>query len=159
MARTESPIELSLLVALLKEVGQVSPGPAGTVCRLGPWVLTTQRPEGSYRIDLALESSHARLAVEADGHDFHERTAEQAMRDRSRDRWMQGDGWRVLRFTGREIWRDATACADEILGHLAAPWGNKGSHRERYESLMKVAHDTTAALMIAAAEGSSRSQR
>lgn len=50
-----------------------------------------------------------RIAIECDGHDFHERTAEQAERDRSRDRALTATGWSVLRFTGREIWRDPFA--------------------------------------------------
>jgi very-short-patch-repair endonuclease len=52
--------------------------------------------------------------VECDGHDFHERTKEQAQRDKSRDRYLQANGWRVLRFTGSEIHRTPEKCADEI---------------------------------------------
>lgn len=59
------------------------------------------------------------LAIEVDGHDFHERTRAQAQRDKLRDRWLQARGWRVLRFTGSEIiYRDAAAAADEVLGML-----------------------------------------
>jgi hypothetical protein len=58
------------------------------------------------------------LIVECDGHDFHERTKEQARRDRSRDRYMTSLGFRVLRFTGSEIHRDAEACAQEISDQL-----------------------------------------
>lgn len=53
--------------------------------------------------------------VECDGHDYHERTAEQAERDRSRDREFQQSGYRVFRFTGREIVRDPVKCAMEVL--------------------------------------------
>ena len=52
--------------------------------------------------------------VECDGHDFHERTKEQARRDRSRDRRLQDAGYRVFRFTGSEIYRDPLGCADEV---------------------------------------------
>lgn len=54
--------------------------------------------------------------VELDGHDFHEKTREQAEHDKRRDRWFAAHGHRLLRFTGREVWRDATACVDEVLG-------------------------------------------
>lgn len=78
-----------------------------------------------YRIDFAFVSdswlpSQVRLAVELDGHDFHERTKEQAQRDKARDRWLTSRGWRVLRFTGSEVFRDAKACADEALRVMTA---------------------------------------
>lgn len=46
------------------------------------------------------------IAVEIDGHDFHERTKEQAMRDKQRDRAFASEGITVLRFTGSEVWKD-----------------------------------------------------
>lgn len=55
-----------------------------------------------------------RLIVECDGHDFHERTQEQAARDRQRDREAQLAGVPVFRFTGTEINRDAWGCAAKI---------------------------------------------
>ncbi|MCP5810307.1 endonuclease domain-containing protein, partial [Klebsiella pneumoniae] len=58
------------------------------------------------------------LLVECDGHNFHERTPEQAKRDRSRDRDLAFQGYRLLRFTGREIYHDADGCAREILRHF-----------------------------------------
>lgn len=57
----------------------------------------------------------ARLVVECDGHNFHERSKEQAMRDRSRDRALQEAGYTVFRFTGAELWRDPCACADQVI--------------------------------------------
>lgn len=73
---------------------------------------------GPYRVDLLLDvhvGEHRKtLVIECDGHDFHERTKEQARRDRSRDRWMTERGITLLRFTGSEIWRDALACAQQI---------------------------------------------
>ena len=75
---------------------------------------------GSYRADFlmlhrASLNTFAGIVVECDGHDFHERTKEQATRDKSRDREMQIAGYRVLRFTGSEIWRDAFKCADQVV--------------------------------------------
>ena len=58
------------------------------------------------------------LVVECDGHDFHERTKEQAARDRKRDREMSLDGYEVFRFTGSEIWRNPTGCALDVIN-----WG------------------------------------
>jgi very-short-patch-repair endonuclease len=55
------------------------------------------------------------VVVECDGHDYHERTKEQVARDRARDRDLQEQGYKVFRFTGSEIWRDAIGCADQAL--------------------------------------------
>ena len=54
------------------------------------------------------------VAVECDGHEFHNRTKEQAEHDRRRDRAFQALGLHVFRFTGREIARDAAKCAEEV---------------------------------------------
>lgn len=62
--------------------------------------------------------SYVRAAVECDGHDFHERTKEQAARDRKRDRDLQAAGYLILRFTGSEIARDPSAVAREIAGAI-----------------------------------------
>ncbi len=45
-----------------------------------------------------------RLVVELDGHEFHQRTKDQVSRDKKRDRAIVTRGWRVIRFTGSEIW-------------------------------------------------------
>jgi len=50
---------------------------------------------------------HCRYAIELDGHEFHERTKEQAQRDRERDRNLAAIGYQVLRYTGSEIYKDS----------------------------------------------------
>lgn len=77
-----------------------------------------------YRADFLIYSSWAEryVVIECDGHNYHERTPEQAAHDRKRDRAMAENGIRVLRFTGTEIYRDAPACArqaQEFAGWLA----------------------------------------
>jgi very-short-patch-repair endonuclease len=96
---------------------------------------------GEYRVDfLAVfvtsqkEPIH-RIAIECDGHDFHEKTKEQAARDKARDRTLTAAGITVMRFTGSEIWRDAGACADEVLNVLWSKWSEaveRGAFPERY---------------------------
>jgi hypothetical protein len=61
----------------------------------------------------------ARLVIELDGHDFHERTKEQAWRDKSRDRHLTAHGYTVFRFTGSEVHRNPYRVADEIDAYLA----------------------------------------
>lgn len=55
-----------------------------------------------------------KVAVELDGHQFHDATRERAAEDKSRDRDLVRDGWFVLRFTGTEVSRNAFACVDEV---------------------------------------------
>ena len=45
------------------------------------------------------------MAIECDGHDFHEKTKEQAQRDKEKDRILQANGWLIARFTGSEIYK------------------------------------------------------
>lgn len=79
--------------------------------------------EKTYRVDFAIMHRHrygmcSRLIVECDGHNFHERTKEQAARDRQKDRDIQSVGWKILRFTGSEIYADADLCADQIFTQI-----------------------------------------
>ena len=84
---------------------------------------------GKYRVDFLLryvdeymevdgkkDLTPAQLVVELDGHDFHERTKEQAQRDKSRDRALTDLGYHVIRFTGSEVYADPMKCAKEASG-------------------------------------------
>ena len=65
------------------------------------------------------------LIAECDGHDFHERTKEQAAKDRSRDREFQAKGYPVFRFTGSELYRAPYAKAGEAFMQMVRqiyPW-------------------------------------
>jgi very-short-patch-repair endonuclease len=61
------------------------------------------------------EHVSVKLAVECDGHAFHEKTPEQAKRDKSRDRDLLNNGFPVMRFTGAEIFADPLKCADQVV--------------------------------------------
>ncbi len=88
---------------------------------------TIQTPNGSYRVafllcgqfevyvpDLGDITVEVALAVECDGHDFHEKTKDQASHDKKRDRGLKAAGYEVVRFTGSEIWANPQNCAQEI---------------------------------------------
>jgi very-short-patch-repair endonuclease len=82
----------------------------------------TQVKIGTYSADMVVEWSLLdqdpityRSVIECDGHDFHERTKEQARHDRRRDRTIQEFGLPVLRFTGSEIHADAAACGRQVM--------------------------------------------
>jgi very-short-patch-repair endonuclease len=68
--------------------------------------------------DKGLHDQLIRLVVEVDGHDYHERTKEQAEYDKVRDRSITFEGYTPLRFTGREVYRDATEVASEVESYL-----------------------------------------
>jgi hypothetical protein len=105
----------------------------GMICAMT--FITPQVWIGDYRVDFLIGHLECEpnkftgdtfldnwVVVECDGHDFHEKTKEQAQRDKARDRYLVSAGFKVMRFTGSEIWRDPTACAIEAL-YVAYPVG------------------------------------
>lgn len=81
-----------------------------------------QSPIGIYRADFIVEVINYKtamvdnIAIECDGHDYHERTSSQAQHDKKRDRFFQDEGFKVYRFTGSEIWKSRGGCVLEALG-------------------------------------------
>lgn len=79
---------------------------------------------GAYRVDFLFDDlskgKRRFLVVELDGHDWHERTKEQAARDKKRDRTLVTAGYSVLRFTGSEIYRNPGSCHQEIVEAILA---------------------------------------
>ena len=145
LSQCESPIErLFLLAAWSRGVwtGRLEIMHSTTVsvlteaCRSeARAVVAPQVQIGSYRVDFlfALARSDGEpiclVAVECDGHDFHEKTKAQAARDKSRDRDLAGHGVTVMRYSGSEIWRDPGARADEVLNYLNSEWADS-SYRQ-----------------------------
>jgi len=73
--------------------------------------LYPQHAVGQYRLDFAIPNKM--IAIELDGHEYH-KTKYQRTHDAQRDRWLYGQGWHVLRFTGTEIYKNLDRCIDEI---------------------------------------------
>jgi very-short-patch-repair endonuclease len=76
-----------------------------------------------YRIDFAVHWSDQKqkLAIEIDGHAFHEKTKAQAARDRARERSIIREGYTIMRFTGSEVFGNPRKCVaevTEIIGRL-----------------------------------------
>ncbi|WP_414461773.1 endonuclease domain-containing protein [Hyphomicrobium sp. DY-1] len=76
-----------------------------------------------YRVDFLAVTQSADggrrfIAIECDGHDFHEKTRDQAQRDKLRDREIQNAGVEVHRFTGSEIWNKPFEVAYEIVERI-----------------------------------------
>lgn len=111
---TKSPIEQILWIALVSTIKDFN---------FYPTVQTEFELNGKkYIADIAIEipgvTPEYVCIVECDGHDFHERTKEQAIRDRARDRAFQAAGIPVFRFTGSEIYNNPFACAREVRNFL-----------------------------------------
>lgn len=130
----DSPIEVvfSIWWRALSMAGHIDDG---TV------VLDSQRevelPNGrKYRVDFELMPTDAmqarakavgvswpRIAIELDGHDFHERTKEQVAYRNKRDRDLQDAGWMVLHFSGSELVRDPAECVQQAFAAAYKAYG------------------------------------
>ncbi len=140
--RFQSPIEVLMYFALQAYAYEVFDWPdlAYHECRLGehreksldtgsPHIgICTQHQLGPYHLDFLVTAYDlqlmkeprvptvvGRVAVETDGHDFHERTKEQAKHDRRKDRFVQAAGLKILRFTGSEVNENPIRCAKEAI--------------------------------------------
>ena len=91
--------------------------------------LEPQKPvvtdRGGFVIDFLIVATdrapRASVAVELDGHEFHERTKEQARNDRQRERAIMRSGHPVLRFTGSEVFQNARGVVEEVIAALKVP--------------------------------------
>jgi very-short-patch-repair endonuclease len=61
-----------------------------------------------------LPDKNKTIIIECDGHEFHEKTKEQAQKDKKRDRKLANQEFFVLRFTGSEIYNDPQKCIKEV---------------------------------------------
>jgi very-short-patch-repair endonuclease len=53
--------------------------------------------------------------IEVDGHEWHERTKDQAIHDKKRDRYLVSMNYAVMRFTGTEVFFSPQDCATESI--------------------------------------------
>lgn len=133
-----SPIETTMLAALLNANSLLEGcmyAKLGTkeemLAHRGPEpFIVPQAKITKYRVDFLVTWYRPNVGifgvvVECDGHDSHEKTKEQARRDKSRDREILYHGWPVLRFTGSEIYNDAMGCADDVGATLFEIWMKK----------------------------------
>ena len=131
----QSPIErmmADLLVTcpftnfLLRGPIIVPPGSDRPTRATGGAYICPQFQIGQYRVDFAIliicTEGELRIVIECDGHDFHEKTKEQAAHDKARDRYLTDEGYRVLRFTGSEIWNKGPSCGDQITWLMVNEW-------------------------------------
>lgn len=68
-----------------------------------------------YTVDFLIQVDENKyIVIECDGHEFHEKTKEQAKHDKERDRFLQKEGYPVYRFTGSEIFNNPLHILSEI---------------------------------------------
>lgn len=115
----ESPIEQLLLLHLLelREHNHFKDFDSDAYVMILPQK-EVEYEGNKYRIDIAIEikfmgKTHL-FAIECDGYEFHEKTKEQALRDKKRQRDLTALGYHVIRFTGSEIWREPFKAAHEV---------------------------------------------
>jgi len=99
--RTESEFERLVLKRLHAAGFRVKP----------QWVV------GHYRIDLVVESSRGRLAVECDGDRFH--SIENVADDMARQAVLERVGWRFVRIRGSQFFRDPDFAMKPVFERLS----------------------------------------
>jgi very-short-patch-repair endonuclease len=119
----DSPLEFELFFSLKRCIKRLNQDHSKDF-----WI-HTQYPlsvNGSnYRADILIceigtegNTNYPHVVIECDGHDFHEKSKEQVQRDKKRDRDLQLAGYRVIRFTGSEIFKNAYKCARETTDFI-----------------------------------------
>lgn len=77
-----------------------------------------ERKVGNYEPDFiisVLDEYSMQFVVEIDGFDYHDKTKEQAAKDKQRDRHFLRYGFIPIRFAGTEVYRNATDCVRETM--------------------------------------------
>ena len=125
----QSPIEEMLVYPLMNSLDVLGASvPKVTKVCMSPQVAV--KPNGeNYILDFGIavyldhKEDFLMFAVECDGHDFHEKTKEQARKDKQRERDIMSMGCTVIRFTGSEIYKDPYKCASEVRKIILAKIG------------------------------------
>lgn len=122
-ARTESELERRVL-RRLQDAG---------------YRVRAQWPVGGYRIDLVVEGSDARLAVECDGDRWH--PPEKLSEDMQRQADLERLGWQFARIRGSVFFRDPPAAMAPVMAKLEsmriAPLGEEPQETEGETDLLE----------------------
>ena len=72
---------------------------------------------GKYYVDFMVIGfcNHPLIAIEIDGHDFHQKTKEQVRHDKERERFITKNVVKLLRFSGSEVYDNPTKAVNEII--------------------------------------------
>ena len=72
-----------------------------------------------YVLDFAFIQDDFKLAVECDGHEFHEKTKDQVEYGNQRDLDLKFNGFEVLHFSGTQIYENPMKCACDTKNYIA----------------------------------------
>jgi hypothetical protein len=127
--KMQSPLERKLYIALVDSSIKFSPQYPidwkGNYSLAFENKLPNSPPNFKYVLTIAdfyIQRGNRKLCIYADGHTYHERTEEQATRDKNIDRKLQSFDYTVLRYTGKEINDNIDIVVREIKD-----WYEKGS--------------------------------
>ncbi len=81
-------------------------------------------PGMNYRLDFA--NLEEKVAIELDGYEYHN-GKEQFTKDRRRHRDLEKAGWRIIRFSGSEVYQDADRCYREASDFVISLWVKRTS--------------------------------
>lgn len=76
------------------------------------------------RLKLIHRDHPLKLAIECDGHDFHERTKTQVEKGNNRDYDLKMAGYEILHFSGSQIYNEPMKCALEVYDFIRIKVGN-----------------------------------
>lgn len=103
----ESPLEKAFVIGSIAHSAKLS---VPLMLRMDEDKIALQKEIGPYRCDFVFypKSSYddrpiGPVVIEVDGHSYHEKSVEQATRDRQRDRFLADQGFKVLRFHRAEL--------------------------------------------------------
>lgn len=96
--------------------------------------------EKMYRVDFAffandidgmvdVKNHGYMLAIECDGHEFHEKTKEQVAKDNEREYDLKMQGFDVLRFSGSQLYNKPFRCAAQTLDYIVKKIGESQDGR------------------------------
>ena len=122
----ESPIEAVALAALVFCDWSPFMTMPAAICEpreqlpKGDVIICPQFNLGPYRLDFlvivgAPNGQQKWANIECDGDEFHNKDKSTWSRDRERDKFITGCGVQVFRFTGAQLWNDATGCVHELI--------------------------------------------
>jgi very-short-patch-repair endonuclease len=82
-----------------------------------------QTNTGEYRVDFLVvpedtSNQELRIAIELDGHMFHEKSKSQVAADKKRERAIVATGVTVLRFSGTEVVFKTRQCVEEVASYI-----------------------------------------
>lgn len=72
---------------------------------------------GYYKVDFMIlgPDNHPLIAIEINGHNFHEKTKEQVRKDKERERFITKNVTKFLRFSGSEVFKNPSKAVNEVL--------------------------------------------